>query len=471
MKYYESNFDEYVKAVTNYNLHEDRCSLGESGKGSALGGSSGSNRTFGPESEGPKYASREPFGSIERTFPCKEGAGGNLGSLGSLVKNKIYYGGSGVGKYSQALHYISQFSLNGFVSRRICFQNEKFNFQYFASDVHYEIDMSLLGCNSKILWHELVQQIVDIMMVSRVPVGFIMCKNFHLIHSELLEIFYSYIQEYCNPLSNVQLRFILITEHVSFLPNNILDVCEIVALKRPSKAEYKEMVLAGPKLRKYVKNHDRNLDDQESNNIFDNFLHKVSCGKTKAETCDAVCAAIDNVSMDHVLNIKEINQLPYEGIEGTDVFNVVCDTIIGQMLALTRAVPTVFGGTEGSTAREQSSLGGTEGSTAREQSSLGRTEGSTAREQSSLEIKGGCLTGFRDALYDILIYNLDVGECLWYIYSHFVGLGLANSSILIGLHDSLKYFNNNYRPIYHLERIMLDIVKEYTRILRNNNNG
>jgi hypothetical protein len=412
MKYYESNFDEYVKAVTNYNLHEDRCSLGRE---------------------------QSSLGAREQ------------GSLGTLVKNKIYYGGSGVGKYSQALHYISQFSLNGFVSRRICFQNEKFNFQYFASDVHYEIDMSLLGCNSKILWHELVQQIVDIMMVSRVPVGFIMCKNFHLIHSELLEIFYSYIQEYCNPLSNVQLRFILITEHVSFLPNNILDVCEIVALKRPSKAEYKEMVLAGPKLRKYVKR-------EASDNLFDDFLHKVSCGKVKAEVSDAICAAIDDVSMDHVLNIKEINQLAYPGIEGTDVFNVVCDTIIGQMLALTRAVPTVFGRTEGSTAREQSSLGGI---ASREQSSLGRTEGSTARETLvSLEIKGGCLTGFRDALYDILIYNLDVGECLWYIYSHFVGLGLANSSILIGLHDSLKYFNNNYRPIYHLERIMLDIVRE-----------
>ncbi len=406
MKYYESNFDEYVKAVTNYNLHEDRCSFGR-----------------------------------------------EQSSLGSLVKNKIYYGGSGVGKYSQALHYISHFSLNGFVSRRICFQNEKFNFQYFASDVHYEIDMSLLGCNSKILWHELVQQIVDIMMVSRVPVGFIMCKNFHLIHSELLEIFYSYIQEYCNPLSNVQLRFILITEHVSFLPNNILDVCEIVALKRPSKAEYKEMVLAGPKLRKYVKR-------EASDNLFDDFLHKVSCGKVKAEVSDAICAAIDDVSMDHVLNIKEINQLAYPGIEGTDVFNVVCDTIIGQMLALSRAVPTVFGETEGSTAREQSSLGGI---ASREQSSLGRTEGSTARETLVfIEIKGGCLTGFRDALYDILIYNLDVGECLWYIYSHFVGLGLADSSILIGLHDSLKYFNNNYRPIYHLERIMLDIVREYS---------
>lgn len=367
MKYYESNFDEYAKAVNNYNLH--------------------------PEIQRTTTLPVNKFLPMNKILPV----------------NKIYYGGSGVGKYSQALHYISQFSNNGFISRRICFQNEKFNFQYFASDVHYEVDMSLLGCNSKILWHEVVQQIVDIMLVSRVPVGIVMCKNFHLIHSELLEIFYSYIQEYCNPLSQVQLRFVLLSEHVSFLPNNILDVCEIVSVKRPSKLAFCTMIEQEPKLRKYDKKND--------DSVFDDFMHKVSCGKMKLETSEQIVAALDGVSMDHVLNIKEINHLAYEGMEGTDVFNVVCDTIIGQMLS------------------------------------------------------GAYLTtGFRDALYDILIYNLDVGECLWYIYSHFVGLGLESSDVLIQMHDMLKYFNNNYRPIYHLERMMLCIIKEYTKMLKNSSN-
>jgi hypothetical protein len=118
------------------------------------------------------------------------------------------------------------------------------------------------------------------------------------------------------------------------------------------------------------------------------------------------------MSMDHVLNIKEIHQFGYEGVDGSDVFNVVCDTIIEQML------------------------------------------------------NGQYMTtGFRDALYDILIYNLDVGECLWYIYSHFVGLGLENSAVLVKMHDTLKYFNNNYRPIYHLESMMLNIIKGTRRSL------
>lgn len=399
MKFYESHFDEYVKAVENYNLHPEL--------------KNGSLR---------EPTKREPL--------QKE-----------PLQNLIYYGGSGVGKYSQALLYISQYSsLEHY--KRICFQNEKFNFQYFVSDVHYEVDMSLLGCNSKILWHEVIQQIVDIVQVSKssLPLaslgpsalglgspsalglcaGIVLCKNFHLIHSELLEIFYSYIQEYNSPLSPVQLRFILLTEHVSFLPNNILDACRIVSVKRPSKELYKNMVLQEPKLRKYIKQNDG------SSTVFDDFVHKVSCGKMKAEICEQTCAAIESVSMDHVLNIKEINQLAFSANSG-DVFNRVCDAIISQMINGYKP-----------------------------------------------------LTGFRDALYDILIYNLDVGECLWYIFSHFIrGRGASPSlkagvedsivpssskaatNVLVKMHDTLKYFNNNYRPIYHLENMMLYMVKQF----------
>ena len=42
--------------------------------------------------------------------------------------------------------------------------NEKqcFSMTYRISDIHFEIDMSLLGCNSKQVWHELYLQMVDI---------------------------------------------------------------------------------------------------------------------------------------------------------------------------------------------------------------------------------------------------------------------------------------------------------------------
>ena len=67
-------------------------------------------------------------------------------------------------------------------------------------------------------------------------------------------------------------------------------------------------------------------------------------------------------------------------------------------------------------------------------------------------------TSFRDALYDILIYNLDAADCIWYIFSHMVENGFLKgdcvSDVLIKMFSFLKYFNNNYRPIYHLESIV-----------------
>ena len=74
-------------------------------------------------------------------------------------------------------------------------------------------------------------------------------------------------------------------------------------------------------------------------------------------------------------------------------------------------------------------------------------------------------TGFRDSLYDILTYNLDMTECLWYIITHFIeSRTLSNaqdiSDILCKTYTFLKYYNNNYRPIYHLESIMFYIINK-----------
>ena len=86
--------------------------------------------------------------------------------------------------------------------------------------------MSLLGCNSKLLWHDIYQQIVDIISAKTDKSGIIVCKEFHNIHSELLENFYSYMQE--NNSSAINIKFILITEEISFIPDSILNCCEIM---------------------------------------------------------------------------------------------------------------------------------------------------------------------------------------------------------------------------------------------------
>ena len=73
-------------------------------------------------------------------------------------------------------------------------------------------------------------------------------------------------------------------------------------------------------------------------------------------------------------------------------------------------------------------------------------------------------TDFRDTLYDILTYNLDTIECLSYIIEYFIENKKIKdndiSDILEKTYVFLKYYNNNYRPIYHLESIMFYIINK-----------
>ena len=65
---------------------------------------------------------------------------------------------------------------------------------------------------------------------------------------------------------------------------------------------------------------------------------------------------------------------------------------------------------------------------------------------------------FRDLLYDIFIYNLDITECVWYILSSLIEKKLIKKEHLTGImiktYCFFQYYNNNYRPIYHLENYL-----------------
>ena len=338
MKYYETHYDDYINSVEKYNIHPELVSLFEE-------------------------------------FPKKN----------NELNNCIFYGPTGSGKYSQVLKLIKKYSPSELkYDKKITLQNDKQTYIYRISDVHYEIDMSLLGCNSKIIWHEAFLQIIDIISVKQDKFGIIVCKNFHLIHSELLEIFYSYIQQY-NSHCVIKLKFFILTEHISFIPTNILNSCQIISVKRPNKDEYKIMM---------------NINSEKSNN------------KT---TVNNGIDLLNNIELECILNLKESRYFPL--INNTeeipkDIFNIICDNIIQEM---------------------------------------------SKKEQLSF-------TDFRDTLYDILTYNLDVTECLWYILRYFIENNYLNSQDITDILDKsyyfLKYYNNNYRPIYHLESIMFYIINK-----------
>ena len=175
MKFHETHFEEYISENNRINLH-------------------------------PK------LDEIYQKFP----------STIQEFKNIIFYGPSGTGKYTQMLKSIKKYSFTDLkYERKISVTYNKTQYFFKVSDIHYEIDMSLLGCNSKLLWHEIYQQIIDIVSAKSDKYGIIVCKYFHDIHSELLENFYSYMQQ--NTSICVDIKFILLTEQLSFIPDNIIN--------------------------------------------------------------------------------------------------------------------------------------------------------------------------------------------------------------------------------------------------------
>jgi hypothetical protein len=70
---------------------------------------------------------------------------------------------------------------------------------------------------------------------------------------------------------------------------------------------------------------------------------------------------------------------------------------------------------------------------------------------------------FRDILYDIFIYNLDITECVWYVLVSLIEKNAITSKdislVLIKSFLFFQYFNNNYRPIFHVEKYFLYLAK------------
>lgn len=59
-----------------------------------------------------------------------------------------------------------------------------------------------------------------------------------------------------------------------------------------------------------------------------------------------------------------------------------------------------------------------------------------------------------------MIYNIDISECIWYLLTTLIQFKTFKKTeditdILNKIFVFFKYYNNNYRSIYHLESIIL----------------
>ena len=156
------------------------------------------------------------------------------------LKNVVLYGPQGVGKYTQMLNIVKKYSPSELkYEKKLTVTYNKMNYYFKISDVHFEIDMALLGCNSKLLWNEIYSNIVDVLSARTNKTGIIVCKNFHSIHSELLDCFYSYIQQ---NNTNINLIYFIVSKSVSFIPDNIINNFHVISLPRPLKSQYNKIL-------------------------------------------------------------------------------------------------------------------------------------------------------------------------------------------------------------------------------------
>jgi hypothetical protein len=253
----------------------------------------------------------------------------------------ILYGPQGVGKYTQMLRIVQKYSAHKLkYEKRVVIQFNDAPYAFKISDIHYEIDMDMLGCTPKLLFHEIYVHIKDIVQSNPVHHGIVVCKNFNFVNKDLLDIFYSYMQD--------SLKFILLTDAVSFIPESIMYRSRVVAVARPPLDKYVQC------FGKFVPN----LKSAVYGTLPD----------TRQQLCDGICRMI--------------------------------------------------------------------------------------------ETQNHSFAEMREKLYSILIYNLNVDACVWLILSRMLTILPAekHSQLLVNTVRFFQYFNNNYRPIFHLEHYVYGMV-------------
>jgi hypothetical protein len=164
---------------------------------------------------------------------------------------------------------------------------------------------------------------------------------------------------------SVDITFFIITEKISFIPDNIFNCCELLHLGRPTKTLYNK------------------------------------CCKNKLSK---------KVKLEEITNIKNL-YISSVDEEMLVQYKIMCNKIIHHMI----------------------------------------------------HVEENRFLNFRDLLYDIFIYNLDINDCIWYIFTTLIEKDYIKkqyvSELLIKTFGFFQYYNNNYRPIYHLEHYLFSIIK------------
>ena len=292
------------------------------------------------------------------------------------MTNYIFNGPCGIGKYSQALLLISRFSPSKLkYEKKVHLTINKNEYTFKISDIHYEVDFLTMGCNAKIVWTEIFNTIVNIVLSNGINNGIILCHNFNHISAELLDIFYSYIQQiFYLPIN---LRFIFLTERISFLPIRIINNAMLINIGRPNKVN----------INKRFGKHSNIVD-----NLKELYLPNVEYKQSEQQS--------EQSEQSEQVQSEQSGQSEYK--------------IVDELIMM-------------------------------------------ITDQTTFKI-----SQLREILYDLLTYDIKMYDVLNTIIMRLIENSILDleklPELMNDMHICMYQYNNNYRPIYHLENMIVKIV-------------
>jgi DNA polymerase III delta prime subunit len=209
------------------------------------------------------------------------------------MPNLIIHGPDGVGKYHFALSLIQKFSPSKLKIYKKTIIESKITYMMPVSDIHFEIDFAMMAINTKTIFLDIMKAITDIN-----PKGIILCRNLHLVNDEFLDVLY-----YLMPRS---MKWVLLSAHMDFIPNEIVEICNHVGLRRPLKTFYLQM---REQMTGIENGSNARLEHTDIPNI------RLAVGKPPKLTVDYVVGELYKYCVDieavKALNIVEVREILY----------------------------------------------------------------------------------------------------------------------------------------------------------------
>jgi hypothetical protein len=297
--------------------------------------------------------------------------------------NYIFYGPPCSYKYKNALKLLQHFSPSNLkYEKKLHINLTKTEFYIKISDIHYEIDVENFIYNSKSVWNEIYNIIYNSIASSPIKRGYIVFRNFDKINYDLLDLLYNYMQK--ELFSTLNIKYIIITECVSFIPMKIINICKIINFAKLSKKNIHSIC-------------------NKHNKLFFKKMNNTSKDTLVCSNVDTIYNKVNNPNIFTHLDIS--NNIKY-----IEQHSAICNTFINLI---------------------------------------------TNNNYN--------ITNIRTLLYDILINHLNSHECFFYIIHSLIVNKLIDSNKISDLIFNsiffLKNYNNNYRPIFHLESFTLYLIE------------